>query len=333
MSERKDWTAADLQYLREHYATAPWDDMQSHLGTTKHRIQLRAYKLGLERDRDPKYACVIDYLRGDTSPSGAAFGDIRIGLGLTSDYLRTTLCRLARQGMVHLIGSGYGQHYVYDAARVAECTRVYEADRSAKAAAEVEQQKAAFRLMRERNKAKLRAALVACTNELGMTNREAAEAIGLSVKQTNAARVDLVRDGLCFVLGSRVRVRMFATQTQSDEAAPILDSMKAEHAKEIRQRQRNREREREPTRVREPRDRTKAKRVKPAALPGKALVRPAREAAVKVDARQRWASLPVVVPEGVKVKVCPSFPDYRFSVSPHFKGELVRDWEQKRRAA
>ncbi len=38
----------------------------------------------------------------------------------------------------------------------------------------------------------------------------------------------------------------------------------------------------------------------------------------------------IVIPDGIKVEVCPFFEDYRFSVSPHFKGEFTREWQEKR---
>lgn len=53
--EGSEWTEEDLQYLREHFATASWEEMLTRLRRKEIAIRLQAFKLGLKRREEHIY--------------------------------------------------------------------------------------------------------------------------------------------------------------------------------------------------------------------------------------------------------------------------------------
>jgi sRNA-binding protein len=178
--------------------------------------------------------------------------------------------------------------------------------------------------------------LAADTSPLGMTFEQVMEASGLGQRQCSAALQLLKRAGRCFSNGIHRFDRFFYASAERMEACrPAVDARLAEvsearRAEERRKNAANARSKRAAARKAKEAPQPKEKAA-PKQKPAK-VAKPAKPANVQIrkPPKVKWSDAPVVVPDDVKVTVCPGCTPRSFAPPPEFKGPLVREWERRR---
>jgi hypothetical protein len=292
--------------------------------------------------------CVRSALQADTSPFGMTTAELGAATGLTAKQVYAALSKLP--GVARLGSMPDTRHFI-NAERAEACRPEHEAymtalrrerqERNRQLRAErsvayrkrlrAEGKPVVDKLRRPRKSpilTALRAALADCAEPLGLTNAQIRERTGLTSNQVTNGLLELRAAGEAFVLGRNIDTHYLPTQEHRDAAAAAFDvfmsKVKAERvaraAEVARQLSRQRYYSKAEVQARAERKAAQSKQRQP-----QATVLPPAKSVPASATKPNFKNLPAIVPPGLQVKQLPGCPpDYRFSVSPHFKGEFCK---------
>lgn len=149
----------------------------------------------------------------------------------------------------------------------------------------------------------------------GVSIAEMEEATGVKRATLQDRCRRYLRGGLLTIFGVNKLARYFIDQAAVDEHCKTLDERTAQRKAKAEQRERDRWKARNAARPRKHHPMAHNPR---AEQPSRRNTLPKPRQAVEI------------INPGVEIQRIPCSNDYRFSVSPHFKGEFTREWQEKR---